>query len=554
MTLRTLTGSLALLSALALWPAGPNVASAQDAGCATSQCVLDMAPPNYLFNNDWGNRGGAYGSGSIIVHTPLGGAGAADWSTAWDYSPRSEWSVISYPSAVLGWEWGYRYPNATSPAATGFPVQVNSGTPITTTIIRFTYTPDPTCYTGTRPRTCRLDVAYDAWFHNRPIYSNDPVQSDDPVYELMIWVANSSELYSGTTPTATNIPLAGKLWDFILQNPDSTRPIAVFKLKEGITTAWSAGIAVGPGWNEAVTLNITDFTDWLSANAGLAHFNPDWWIDSVQFGPEIYKGKGTLDVVGYTAVVGGTLPPPPTSGPTLTVTKAGTGGGTVTSAPTGISCGSDCTQAYQSGTVVILSAAADPASIFDGWSNCSSVDSDGRCTVTLSADTTVTASFTNTACIGTSSSLIAINAGGVSCGPYVADTPYASASNTATNYSGAIDRSQVTTDPAPVGVYQSERYGNMTYTIGDTLLAPGQTYTVRLHFAENYWSASGKRKFNVAINGATVLRNFDVFATAGGAHRALVKEFAATANSSGQIVIKFTTVINNALINGIQIK
>ncbi len=33
----------------------------------------------------------------------------------------------------------------------------------------------------------------------------------------------------------------------------------------------------------------------------------------------------------------------------LTVTKAGTGTGTVTSSPAGISCGADCSQAYASG-------------------------------------------------------------------------------------------------------------------------------------------------------------------------------------------------------------
>jgi trimeric autotransporter adhesin len=89
---------------------------------------------------------------------------------------------------------------------------------------------------------------------------------------------------------------------------------------------------------------------------------------------------------------------------------------------------------------------------------------------------------------------------------------------------------------APMAVYQSERAGTFTYTIPG--LVAGSTHTVLLHFAEFYWTAAGKRVFNVAINGNTVLSNFDIFATAG-ANKALVEQFTATANSSGQIVISF---------------
>jgi hypothetical protein len=93
------------------------------------------------------------------------------------------------------------------------------------------------------------------------------------------------------------------------------------------------------------------------------------------------------------------------------------------------------------------------------------------------------------------------------------------------------------TNAAPVAVYQSERAGTFTYTIPG--LVAGSQHTVLLHFAEFYWTAAGKRVFNVAINGTTVLTNFDIFATVG-ANKALVEQFTATANSSGQIVISYT--------------
>lgn len=50
----------------------------------------------------------------------------------------------------------------------------------------------------------------------------------------------------------------------------------------------------------------------------------------------------------------------------LTVTKTGTGAGTVTA--TGISCGTDCSEAYDPGTVVALTATPSAGSIFAGWS------------------------------------------------------------------------------------------------------------------------------------------------------------------------------------------
>src|SRR3990172_5951697 len=53
---------------------------------------------------------------------------------------------------------------------------------------------------------------------------------------------------------------------------------------------------------------------------------------------------------------------------TLTVTLAGTGNGTVTSSPTGIACGSDCTETYLSGTPVVLMATSTIGSTFAGWS------------------------------------------------------------------------------------------------------------------------------------------------------------------------------------------
>ncbi|MDY0167903.1 MAG: PQQ-binding-like beta-propeller repeat protein [Thermoguttaceae bacterium] len=56
--------------------------------------------------------------------------------------------------------------------------------------------------------------------------------------------------------------------------------------------------------------------------------------------------------------------------------------------------------------------------------------------------------------------------------------------------------------------------------------ADSATYTVRLHFAEPSETVQpGERVFRVAIQGKTVLERFDILAEAGGARRAVVKEF-----------------------------
>jgi hypothetical protein len=79
--------------------------------------------------------------------------------------------------------------------------------------------------------------------------------------------------------------------------------------------------------------------------------------------------------------------------PNLTVSKQGTGTGTVTSSPVGIDCGSTCVSAFNSATVVTLTAVPAAGSRFGGWSG-GGCSGSGSCAVTLNADTTATATFT----------------------------------------------------------------------------------------------------------------------------------------------------------------
>lgn len=144
---------------------------------------------------------------------------------------------------------------------------------------------------------------------------------------------------------------------------------------------------------------------------------------------------------------------------------------------------------------------------------------------------------------------IAINAGGGASGNFMADTAYSGGTGV-TNSSATINTSGVS-NPAPQAAYQSERYGNFTYTISN--LVPAAPYRVRLHFAETYWTQAGKRIFNVILNGVSSLANFDIFAAAGGANTAVVKEFIVPASATGTIAMQFTSVVNNAKVDAIEV-
>ena len=79
---------------------------------------------------------------------------------------------------------------------------------------------------------------------------------------------------------------------------------------------------------------------------------------------------------------------------TLSVNKQGNGSGTISSTPSGINCGGDCTQAYNQNTQVTLTPTPDAGSIFGGWSGDADC-SDG--VVTMGANKTCTAIFTQSA-------------------------------------------------------------------------------------------------------------------------------------------------------------
>jgi len=80
---------------------------------------------------------------------------------------------------------------------------------------------------------------------------------------------------------------------------------------------------------------------------------------------------------------------------TLTVARSGSGSGSVVSVPLGIACGSDCSEDFFNGTLVELHAVASSGSTFAGWSGNCPLPSGNVCYISVTADTTITASFSS---------------------------------------------------------------------------------------------------------------------------------------------------------------
>jgi hypothetical protein len=100
----------------------------------------------------------------------------------------------------------------------------------------------------------------------------------------------------------------------------------------------------------------------------------------------------------------------------LTVQALASGTGTITSSPPGIACGADCTQAYDAGTLVTLTAVPQAGFDFTGWAGgaCSGT---GTCVVDLDAAVSVSANFTAQAPGTRSLSVSVSGSGSVSSSP-----------------------------------------------------------------------------------------------------------------------------------------
>jgi len=121
------------------------------------------------------------------------------------------------------------------------------------------------------------------------------------------------------------------------ENPRPTYPVPSLAPSATFQVTRTAQLAVAQGYTNTATADVTSV---------VAESNE--------------SNNVTTDV--YTVT-------PDINGPwTLSLTKSGTGSGTVTSIPAGINCGADCSELYSDGTNISLLATPDAGSVFAGWS------------------------------------------------------------------------------------------------------------------------------------------------------------------------------------------
>jgi hypothetical protein len=144
---------------------------------------------------------------------------------------------------------------------------------------------------------------------------------------------------------------------------------------------------------------------------------------------------------------GGTSDNPSQSASSYTLTTSRAGSGTVNASSGQINCGSTCSDSYTSGTSVVLTATADTNYTFTGWSGSGvSCAGTGTCTVSMTADRAVTATFSQNGASSytltvnkTGSGTVTSNTGGINCGStcstsYTSGTPVTLTATPSANY------------------------------------------------------------------------------------------------------------------------
>ena len=233
-----------------------------------------------------------------------------------------------------------------------------------------------------RPATCTPGVAY--WATNQSCTDMTSMVGANPSTPI------SGTLYKCTAPNTWTVHYTPYTYPHPLRSgvqppaPPQTFALTTSKSGTGTITSNPAGINCGSTCTysftsgELVTLTATPgsgytFSNWTGACTGTG-------TCSVTMS-QIRSVTATFAVVPQ-------LP----SSYSLTVSRTGTGNGAISSAPSGINCGTSCSAAFSSGVTVQLTATPDASSTFAGWSGaCTGTTS---CAVTMNEVKTVIATFT----------------------------------------------------------------------------------------------------------------------------------------------------------------
>jgi hypothetical protein len=214
----------------------------------------------WLNSNLWGAQ---TGTGSQCLWDTSSGDTSIAWGTSWDWTGQTD-SVKSYDCAVLGWHWGWKFPD------TGLPIRLSDH--------RSVHTSWSFDLTQTTPGG--INISYDIWL------SADPHLGDQNAdHEIMIWLYHDG----GVSPIGakqTTTMIAGADWD----------------LWEGSlpSCGWPVHSFVRTANTNSSSFDLSDFFDYLISRG----LSDSQYLISVEAGTEVFTGAGRLDITSYSVDIG----------------------------------------------------------------------------------------------------------------------------------------------------------------------------------------------------------------------------------------------------------
>lgn len=202
--------------------------------------------------------------------------------------------------------------------------------------------------------------------------------------------------WAGTCPSAPTGAIGNVCSFFVNETAVTLKPTfaipALAVTKEGVGSGTVASSPAGINCGSTCTSSFAAGASVTLTATAAAGSTFAGWGGACALAPP--SGPCTLTAnaaeIGVVATFNG-----PTTAPTsaLSVTKTGTGGGSVTSSPSGITCSPTCSASFPNGTKVTLTAAPDDASSLGTWGGACAGATGVTCSVTVSAATSVSLAF-----------------------------------------------------------------------------------------------------------------------------------------------------------------
>ena len=228
--------------------------------------------------------------------------------------------------------------------------------------------------------------------------------------ELIGALPQNANFYSGPRLLGTTFPRYSLFGEWVFVGDQGGWQWLSFNLQRGLNTLTIGSIALHP-WQKQIVYYFggSDDSDGdglqdgleltLGTNPNNQDSDGDGLRDSEVFSYMTDPLKSDTDNDGYSdsyEITHGTDPKDPASRPaySIAVTKAGAGGGSVTSSPSGLDCGSTCQAIFGRNLKVTLQASPSTGSYFTGWLGGGCTGTTPSCIINgLGTDITVVANF-----------------------------------------------------------------------------------------------------------------------------------------------------------------